>query len=143
MPAALLADFILALHAAIVLFVVGGLALIVLGGLRGWALVRKPWLRLAHLATVAYVVLNTWLGELCPLTIWEQHLRRAAGEAVHDSSFIAYWLDRLLYVEAPWWAFVAVYTVFGLLVLLSWLLWPPAWPRRAENRITATGRDLP
>ena len=44
--------------------------------------------------------------------IWEQQLRRIAGQQTHDRSFIDYWLSELLYVEAPWWAFAAAYTGF-------------------------------
>lgn len=127
--AAVLADAILLLHVAVVLFVLGGQALFLLGGWRGWRWVRGRGLRLAHLALAAFIALQAWLGQLCPLTAWEQALRRAAGQTGYGESFIEHWLGRLLYVQAPWWAFVAAYSAFAVLVLLTWR-WVPPRPRR-------------
>jgi hypothetical protein len=121
----LLADAILALHVGVVLFVVGGQLLILLGGPLGWRWVRGWWLRLLHLSLMGFIALQTWLGELCPLTVWEQDLRRAAGQTGYAESFIEHWLSRLLFFEAPWWVFVAAYSGFFLLVLASWWRWPP------------------
>jgi len=122
---ALLADAILALHVGIVLFVVGGQLLILLGGPLGWRWVRRWWFRFTHLLLMGFIAVQTWLGELCPLTVWEQDLRRAAGQTGYAESFIEHWLSRLLYFEAPWWVFVAAYSGFFLLVLASWWRWPP------------------
>ncbi len=119
------ADALLVVHALIVCFVVVGLALILLGGRRDWRWVRNPWFRWAHLATIAVVVLQAWLGRLCPLTVWERELRRAAGQAFHEQSFVEYWLARFLYWDLPWWVFVAAYTAFGLLVCWTWWRLPP------------------
>lgn len=123
--AAVLADLILLLHGVVVLFAVGGQALILVGGWRRWAWVRSLPLRAAHLALVAFIALQAWLGQLCPLTVWEQSLRRAAGQAAYDESFIEHWLGRLLYVQAPWWVFVLAYSGFALLALASWRWVPP------------------
>lgn len=123
--AAALADTILVLHAGIVAFVVAGLPAIVLGGWRAWGWVRNLKFRLVHLGLIGFVVVQTWLGELCPLTVWEQDLRRVAGQAVHSQSFIEHWLSRLLFFEAPWWVFIAAYTVFGALVAAAWRWVPP------------------
>lgn len=122
---ALLADALLLLHVGIVLFVVGGQALILVGGPLRWAWVRRRAFRYTHLALMGFIVLQTWLGQLCPLTIWEQHLRRAAGQAAYSQSFIEYWLSRLIFFEAPWWVFVTAYTGFFILLLASWWRWPP------------------
>ena len=123
--AGLLADAILLLHVAIVLFVVGGQALILLGGWRHWSWVRSLRLRLVHAALVVFIALQAWLGQLCPLTVWEQSLRRAAGQDSYAEGFIEHWLGRLLYVQAPWWVFVLGYSAFALLVLASWRWVPP------------------
>jgi hypothetical protein len=123
--ARLLADVMLAAHVVVVAFVVGGLVVIFVGGALGWAWVRHRLFRLTHLATVVFIVVQTWLGELCPLTIWEQDLRVIAGQAAYQESFIEHWLSRLLYFDAPWWVFVAAYTVFGALVVVSWWWIPP------------------
>lgn len=122
---ALLADVLLALHVGVVLFVVGGQLLILIGGPLHWRWVRGWWFRLLHLLLMAFIAVQTWLGELCPLTVWEQDLRRAAGQPVYGESFVEHWLSRLIFFEAPWWVFVAAYSGFFLLVLASWWIWPP------------------
>ena len=95
--AAWLADALLVFHAGIVVFVVGLLPLVAVGGARGWAWVRSPLLRATHLLLIAVVVAQAWLGRLCPLTIWEQALRAAAGQPTHGEGFIAHWVGRWLY----------------------------------------------
>ena len=127
----LAADVLLIVHFLFVLFVVGGLVLILLGGARQWRWVRNPWFRLAHLVAIGVVVLQAWLGKICPLTIWEMTLRSKAGDAFYTGSFVAHWVERLLYYDAPAWVFVAVYTLFGLLIVVSWFLVRPRAFRRS------------
>lgn len=123
--AALLADLILVLHALVVVFVVLGQAAIMAGGVLGWRAVRGVAFRIAHLGLVVCVAAQAWLGVACPLTVWEQVLRRAAGQPTHEVSFIAYWLSRLIFYQAPSWVFTAVYSAFAVLVAVSWWRWPP------------------
>ena len=122
------ADAILFIHAVFVVFVVLGLLLICAGGLRNWSWVRNLWFRLAHLLSVGIVVLQSWLGMLCPLTVWEVALREKAGDAVYTGSFVAHWLESLLYYRAPDWVFVVVYTAFGMFVIASWFFVRPLRP---------------
>ena len=114
------ADILLVLHTGFVVFVVAGLALILIGGARGWPWVRNPWFRLAHIAAIGVVVLQAWLGRICPLTTWEMALRGKAGDATYAGSFVAHWLQAILYYEAPMWVFAICYTAFGALVVASW-----------------------
>lgn len=114
------ADLLLALHVVFVVFVIFGLVLVLLGRLRNWSWVRNPYFRIAHLVAIGIVVVQSWIGVICPLTTWEMALRERAGDAVYSGSFIANWLERLLYYQAPAWVFVVCYTVFGVLVLASW-----------------------
>lgn len=123
--AALLADAILVLHVAVVAFVLLGEILILVGARLGWRWVRQRALRMTHLVLMAFIALQSWLGALCPLTAWEQALRRRAGETVYSESFIEHWLGRLIFFEAPWGWFVAAYSAFALLVLLTWHWVPP------------------
>ena len=122
-PALLLffADGILLLHALFVGFVVVGLVLIIAGGLFGWSWVRNPWYRIVHVIAIGGVVVQSWLGLVCPLTTWEMALRTQAGTAAYEGSFIRYWLGRILYYQAPPWFFILSYTVFGVLVLTCWV----------------------
>jgi hypothetical protein len=121
----LMANAVLVLHAAIVMFVVGGLLAILLGGPLHWAWTRKLWFRAAHLGAIVFVVFESWAGIVCPLTTLEQWLRVRAGQVAYDGDFIAYWLTKGLFFTAPAWAFVAAYSVFGLLVIGSWIWLPP------------------
>lgn len=129
--AARLADTVLALHVGVVAFVVLGEVAFLVGGRRDWGWVHHFGLRLVHLLLMVFVAAQAWLEALCPLTAWEQALRARAGQVGYAGSFIEHWLSRLIFFEAPWWTFVAAYTGFALLVLLTWR-WVP--PRRAPSR---------
>lgn len=133
MLARLLADLLLLVHVAFVAFVVGGLVLVILGSLRRWAWVRNRAFRIAHLCAIGFVAAQAVLGRLCPLTIWESNLRAIAGEATYRGSFIAHWLEELLYVELPLPVLAALYVVFALLVLAAWFVAPPR-PRNRRAR---------
>lgn len=121
----LLADAVLALHFAIVVFVVGGQVFIIAGALRGWRVARSLGFRLVHLAAIAVVVAQAWLGQVCPLTTLEMWLRARARATTYPGSFIEHWIGRLLYWDAPGWAFTLAYSVFGLMVLAAWWIYPP------------------
>lgn len=127
-----LADIVLIAHFAFVAFVIGGLLLIVLGGFCRWSWIRNPWFRSLHLAAIALVVLQSWLGMICPLTTWEMELRDSAGDATYSGTFIGHWLQRLLYYEAPPWTFVLCYTAFGVLVAGTWIRFRPRSFRRTQ-----------
>jgi Protein of Unknown function (DUF2784) len=123
--AAWLADAVLLLHVGVVLFVVGGLGLIVVGNLRGWRFVNRPGFRMLHLAAIAVVVAESWLDIACPLTTLEAALRARAGGPARAGSFIGALMQRLLYFDAPGWVFTMVYTLFGLAVAAAWWRYPP------------------
>jgi len=121
----LLADLVLISHVTFVALVVLGLLLILYGGLAGWRWIRNPWFRAGHLASISVVVVQAWLGVICPLTTLEMYLREKGGAATYGGTFIAHWLQTLLYYEAPPWVFAICYTVFGLAVLGSWVKFRP------------------
>lgn len=117
----LLADLVGLLHAVFVIFVVGGLGLILLGWSWGWGWTRGMVFRCLHLAAIGFVVLESWFGIPCPLTVVEAELRGISREI----TFIGYWLERLLYYQAPGWVFVSVYSLFGGIVILTFVFYPP------------------
>jgi len=125
------ADVLLFIHVLFVAFVVLSLFLIFAGKFRRWAWVKNPWFRIGHLLAIGVVVLQSWLGMICPLTIWEMALREKAGDTVYAGTFVSHWLDTILYFSAPPWVFIVCYTAFGLLVVLSWF-WHP--PRRLNQK---------
>lgn len=121
------ADTVLLIHASIVLFIVLGLVLVIIGGFLQWKFVRYRWFRILHLLAIGVVVLQAWLGRLCPLTTLEMWLReQAGGEGGYEESFMQYWLQEFLYYEFPLRVFAIAYTSFGLAVVATWFLVPPA-----------------
>jgi polyferredoxin len=132
MPYQLLADAVLVLHFGIVVFIVAGLVLVLAGNLRGWAWVNAWWFRLAHLAAIGVVVAQAWLGQVCPLTTLESWLRVEAGASspTYAGSFVEHWVQRVLFYEAPTWAFTLAYSLFALLVAATWWHYPPRRNRR-------------
>jgi hypothetical protein len=130
LPYQTLADAVLALHVAIVLFVVGGLLLILIGNLRAWSWVNALWFRLAHLATIGIVVAESWFGIVCPLTTLEMWLRAQGEATAYSGGFIEHWLQTLLYWQAPPWAFTVAYSLFALAVVATWWYFPPRLQRR-------------
>lgn len=126
-----LADLVLLLHWGVVLFVVGGWAAIWVGNRRNWRWVNRWPFRVGHLLTLSTVILQAWLGALCPLTRLESWLREQGGQTGYPSTFLQHWTHRFLYYEAPSWVFAAVYTAFGALVLWTWWRFPPE--RRRPN----------
>jgi hypothetical protein len=111
-----LADLVLLVHFAFVLFVMGGLALIWIGAIMRWAWVRNFWLRVAHLGAILFVAGEALVGVWCPLTVWEDALRGVHGE----KSFVARWIHRVMFYDFPEWVFTAAYVLFALVVVASW-----------------------
>jgi len=121
----IIADALLLLHVLVVVFVVAGLVAVYAGGTFAWPWVRNPWFRSLHVAAIGIIVLQSWVGIICPLTTWEMSLRNKAGDTVYSGSFISHWLESLLYYQAPAWVFTVVYTAFGALVTASWFFVRP------------------
>jgi hypothetical protein len=82
------ADLVLIVHFCYVVFVVGSLPVIWLGAWLKCTFVRNRWFRYLHLAAILWVVAESLLGVVCPLTAWENSLRQI--ETNH--SFIQQWL---------------------------------------------------
>ena len=127
------ADSVLVTHVAFVAFVVVSLPLIWCGGFYGWKWIHNPWFRALHLAAIGLVVVQVWLGVVCPLTTLEMSLREKAGDATYQNTFIAHWLQQWLYYDAPPWMFVAGYTLFGVTVAGSWWKFRPRPFRKRPN----------
>lgn len=126
-----LADVVVFAHFAYVGFVVFGLLLVLLGIVLRWRWTRNFWFRAAHLTMIGIVVFEALAGITCPLTTWENHLRRHAGETTSDGAFVARIMHDLMFCDAPSWMFVVAYCVFGALVLTTWIIAPPTaiWRR--------------
>jgi hypothetical protein len=119
------ADAIVLAHFAYVAFIVGGLAAILLGAWRGWMWVRGIWFRLMHLAAIAVVGLEAVVGVTCPLTSWERHLRRLAGQDVDEASFVGRFAHDVLFVEVPESSLRIVHVAFAIVVAATLVMVPP------------------
>lgn len=131
----MLADAVLLLHFSFVLFVLGGFAAILAGAALGWRWVRHRGFRIAHLAAMALVALESLAGIACPLTVWENALRGRGGErGFIDRSFVSEWAARLLYYDFPEWIFTTAYVLFALAIGALWRFVPPARGVPPERR---------
>ena len=106
----LAADAVALLHLAFVLFVVFG----------GLLVCRWPRLAWLHLPAVAWGAWIEFAGGLCPLTPWENALRRAVGQAGYAGGFVDHYLWPLLYpaelTREGQWALGAGVLVFNIVV---------------------------
>jgi len=123
-----LADLLLLLHFAVVLFNVFGIVAIPLGGWLGWSFVRVFWWRALHLATLAVVALQAAAGRLCFLTIWHAALLQMTESRRSFAPGIADFISGLIFWPLPLWAFVVIYVAVALFTLALWWLGPPRYP---------------
>ena len=117
----MLADTLLVVHFLIAAYIVGGLVLVWLGEALGWRWTRNPWFRYLHLGAIAFVAAEALAGVACPLTVWEDLLRGG----LQAESFVARWVQRLLYYQAPEWVFTLAYVLWTAATLLTLWLVPP------------------
>jgi len=121
-----LADAILAVHVAFVLFIVLGLPLIWLGAVCRWRIARHRLFRFLHLGAMGFVLFETLLGMVCPLTEWEAALRERAGQPTYgDDSFMQYWLQNLLYWDWSHTTFVVLYIGVFAAIVITYIVVPP------------------
>jgi hypothetical protein len=93
MIARILADLVLVIHLAFVVF-------IVLGGLLA---LRWRSVLYVHLPTLVWGVLVQCFFFVCPLTALENWLRRLGGEAGYTGGFIEHYILLLLYPKISHW----------------------------------------
>ncbi len=112
-----LADVVLALHLGFVLFV----------SLGGLLLVRWPRLAAVHLPAAAWGAWIEFTGRICPLTPFEQYLRRRGGEAWYTGGFIEHYLTAAIY---PGGLTRDIQLALGALVVLANAVFYWRWWRR-------------
>lgn len=89
MLARLLADMVLLLHAAFILFAL-------LGGL---LILRKRWMAWIHLPVLLWAALVNLAGWTCPLTPLENVFRASAGQAGYEGGFVEHYIVPLVYPD--------------------------------------------
>jgi fucose permease len=126
-----LADALVAVHLAYVGTVIVGLLLIIVGIVCRWQWIRNPWFRCIHLAMMLYVAYETVIDTPCPLTVWEQDLRRAAGQDPnYTDSFVGRLMDRVLFYDVSRQDLSLAYYSFAAVIVLTFVLAPPRFRRR-------------
>lgn len=110
MAYAVLADLVLLVHLAFVVFVVAG----------GLLVARFKKLLVPHLAAAAWGVFIAASGGVCPLTPLENELLRRAGRHGYAGSFLEQYLAPLVYPEGltrgVQWALAAIVIVVNVCV---------------------------
>src|ERR1700691_355684 len=137
------ADLVTVIHAGYVAFVVIGFVAILIGGAAGWHWVRSPYFRIIHVAMILLVCCEALIGTTCPLTIWENMLRVKGGASGYSRDFVGYWLDSLIFYQAPPRGVTTVYLIFGALVLLAFWLAPIRWPTASRSAASNYTRRNP
>jgi hypothetical protein len=127
----LLADLIVAVHVAFMVYVVVGQLVILAGVVARWNWVRNIWFRGSHILAIGIVAVETLIDMQCPLTVWEDQLRVAAGQPVSEATFIGRMMHSILFYDLPQWVFSTAYLTFFGLVVLTFVLAPPR--RRARK----------
>jgi hypothetical protein len=112
-----LADGIMVLHAAFVVSLFLGLALIITGLLLGWAWIHHPVFRTVHLAATLFILFRVGWDIPCPLTVAEDHVRAPAGGVCPLDEGFHEFFHRLALRGIPAHAFAVQATASGLLAL--------------------------
>ncbi len=123
----MLADLVVILHFAFVLFVV-------LGGL---LVLRWPRVAYLHVPAALWGVLIELTGWICPLTPLENALRSAAGAAAYQGGFVEHYILPVMYPSA---LTRNIQLLLGAIVLLLNLAgYAYVLRRRAGNRTASAG----
>ena len=122
----MLADLVVVLHFAFVLFVVLG-ALLVL---------RWPKVAYLHVPAALWGALIEFTGWICPLTPLENSLRARAGEAGYQGGFVEHYILPALYPSA---LTRHIQLLLGAaVVLLNLVIYTYVLRRSAGNRTVST-----
>lgn len=126
----IIADGLVVVHLAWIIFMLYGFALTVRAFWKPTFLDR--WLfRSVHLAGILFVAGLEVLGKYCPLTIWENALRRHYDpEHVYPGSFIVQYVVRLIYPDVDPVILLIPTASIALFTLIVFVLRPPERLRR-------------
>jgi hypothetical protein len=130
----ILADSLAAFHFAYVAFVVVGELAILVGAAFGCRWARNPWFRGLHLLAIAVVAMEAVFHIDCPLTVWENQLRAAAGQATSNETFVGQ-LVQTIFLNNLWdqSVYEKIHIGFGLLVVATYILIPPRFRRTPRD----------
>jgi hypothetical protein len=126
-----LADLVLTLHFAFVLFVI-------LGGLLALRWPRVTWI---HVPVALYGALIEFAGFVCPLTPLENHFRQRGGEAGYGGGFIDHYITATIYPAGL--TRSVQYGLGAAVLILNAIVYAVWWrrQRRAHERATMMKRQ--
>ena len=115
MGSRLLADALVVVHFAFLLFVSGG----------GLLVLWRAWVAWLHVPAVLWAAWIEFTGAICPLTPWENALRLRAGQRGYRGGFIEHYIIPVVYPpgltrDNQFWLGVALVALNVALYLLAW-----------------------
>ena len=116
-----MASLIMLIHFGVVTFITLGFFVIPLGYKFDWDWTKLRKLRLLHLLMMGIVTAEAIIGLTCPLTILENLLR----DVNETQTFMAYWINKILYWDLPRQLFIVIYSLCLSWVILLWKYCPP------------------
>jgi hypothetical protein len=119
------ADLVLLVHALWVIFMVGGIVFTFAAWFRK-SLFEWARFRTAHLLGLLFTASMGIFGWNCPLTNLESALRSEGSKAAYPGSFLAYYLDKVVYWEITQSTITALTIVLALFVVVTYLVRPPS-----------------
>lgn len=136
----ILADIIVVMHFAWILFMLVGFMLTLIGF--WWKSFFDRWLfRTLHLCGIAYVGLLAFLKEYCPVTILENILRaRYNPESTYPGSFIVYYIEKLVYPEVNPLVILIPTIIIAVFTVVVFIIRPPAKIRRKRIKYGVVGK---
>lgn len=126
----ILADALVVIHLVWIVFMLVGFALTVRAF---WKPAFFDWwlFRAIHLAGILFVAALEILGKYCPLTVWENTLRRAYDPSqAYPGSFIVQYIAKLVYPEIDPLVLVIPTVFIAGFTLIVFVLRPPRRFRR-------------
>lgn len=126
----ILADLLVVVHFAWIIFMLWGFALTVRAFWKPAFFDR--WLfRTIHLAGILFVAALELLGKYCPLTVWENALRRHYDpDHTYPGSFIIRYIVRLIYPDIDPVLLIIPTSIIAIFTLVVFAIRPPKIFRR-------------
>ena len=133
----ILADLVVLIHFAWILFMLWGFFLTICGSISvyvlrrendRWRLFFDRWIfRTIHMGGILYVTIMTVLGKHCPLTIMENGLREQYNpELTYHGSFVVHYIEKIIYPEANFLFFLIPTILIAVFAIVMFIIRPPA-----------------
>ena len=133
----ILADLVVLIHFAWILFMLWGFFLTICGSISVYVLRREKdrwrtffdrWIfRTIHLGGIVYVTIMTVLGENCPLTLMENGLLEHYNpELTYHGSFVVHYIEKIVYPQANFLFFLIPTIIIAVFTVVMFIIRPPA-----------------